>query len=79
MDLVKLNPRGKEIRKIRGEEISMIFQEPMTSFSPVHTIGNQIIEVIRLHQDISRREAKDKAVNMLELVGIQSQVTSLVR
>ena len=68
MDLVKLNPRGKKIRNIRGKEISMIFQEPMTSFSPVYTIGNQIMEVIMLHQDLPRRDAKDKAIELLKKV-----------
>jgi len=70
IDLVKLNPQGKEIRSIRGKEISMIFQEPMTSFSPVHTIGNQIMEVIMLHQNVSHKEAKDKAVELLKKVGM---------
>ena len=50
VDLVKLDPKGKEIRAIRGAEIAMIFQEPMTSLNPVYTIGNQIMEAIRLHQ-----------------------------
>ncbi len=49
MDLVSLDPHGREIRSIRGREISMIFQEPMTSLSPVHSIGNQIVEAIMLH------------------------------
>ena len=70
INLVKLNPEGKEIRKIRGKEISMIFQEPMTSFSPVHTIGNQIMEVIMLHQALSRKEAKEKAIELLKKVGM---------
>jgi len=70
IDLVKLNPEGEEIRKIRGKEISMIFQEPMTSFSPVHTIGNQIMEVIMLHQALSRKEAKEKAIELLKKVGM---------
>lgn len=70
IDLTKLDPRGKEIRSIRGKEIAMIFQEPMTSFSPVHTIGNQIMEVIRLHQNLSKRDARDKAVELLKKVGM---------
>ncbi len=74
IDLVKLNPKGKEIRSIRGKEISMIFQEPMTSFSPVHTIGNQIMEVIRLHQNLSKRDAKNKAVELLKKVGMPKPV-----
>ncbi len=70
VDLAKLHPRGREIRRIRGREISMIFQEPMTSFSPVHTVGNQIVEVIRLHEKISVEEARKLAVEMLGKVGI---------
>lgn len=59
-----------EMRKIRGNEISMIFQEPMTSLNPVFRIGDQIIEAIKLHQDLTKQEAHDKAVSMLKLVGI---------
>lgn len=70
IDLVKLNSHGKQIRRIRGKEISMIFQEPMTSFSPVHTIGNQIMEVIRLHQGLSRKDARDKVIGLLKKVGM---------
>ncbi len=67
-DLLHLNMN--EMRKIRGNEISMIFQEPMTSLNPVFTIGNQLIEAILLHQDLSKSEAVNKAVEMLKLVGI---------
>ena len=59
-----------EMRSIRGNEISMIFQEPMTSLNPVFTVGNQIIETILLHQKGSNKEARDKAIEMLKLVGI---------
>ncbi len=59
-----------EMRKIRGNEISMIFQEPMTSLNPVFTIGNQIMETIMLHQKLSKKEARAKAIEMLTLVGI---------
>ncbi len=59
-----------EMRKIRGNEISMIFQEPMTSLNPVFTIGDQISESIILHQKLSKKEAKAKAIEMLQLVGI---------
>jgi len=61
-----------EMRAIRGNEISMIFQEPMTSLNPVYTVGEQIAEVLRLHQNMGRKEAWDKAVDMLRLVGIPS-------
>ena len=59
-----------ELRKIRGKEISMIFQDPMTSLNPVYTIGNQIEEVILLHTDKTRREARERAVELLRMVGI---------
>lgn len=59
-----------EMRKIRGNLISMIFQEPMTSLNPVYTIGDQICEAIELHQGLKRREATEKAIEMLRLVGI---------
>jgi oligopeptide/dipeptide ABC transporter ATP-binding protein len=59
-----------EMRKIRGNDISMIFQEPMTSLNPVYTIGDQIAEAIQLHQGLSYKEAIDKAIEMLRLVGI---------
>ena len=61
------------MRKIRGNKISMIFQDPMTSLDPVVTVGDQIAEVIRLHQATSRKEAQQKAVDMLELVGIPGE------
>lgn len=60
----------KEMRKIRGNEISIIFQDPMTSLNPVYTIGNQITEVIRLHTDKDSKQAKARAKELLELVGI---------
>jgi oligopeptide/dipeptide ABC transporter ATP-binding protein len=67
-----LKKTANEMRKIRGAEISMIFQEPMTSLNPVFTVGNQIGEAIILHQGVSQREAEKKTVEMLELVGIPS-------
>lgn len=67
-DLLKLS--YKEMRAIRGNKISMIFQEPMTSLNPVYSIGNQIIEPIILHQNLSLSDAEDRAVQMLEKVGI---------
>jgi peptide/nickel transport system ATP-binding protein len=65
-----LNLSAAEMRKIRGKEISMIFQEPMTSLNPVFTCGEQIAEAIRLHEGLSRRDAMDKTVEMLRLVHI---------
>src|SRR5512132_2216714 len=72
VDLAKLAPDGPEIRAIRGAEIALIFQEPMSSFSPVHTIGSQIAEVIMLHQQISRGEAREKTIEILQRVGVSS-------
>ncbi len=60
----------KEMRKIRGKEISIIFQDPMTSLNPVYSIGNQIMEVIRLHTDKDKKQAYERAKELLELVGI---------
>lgn len=65
-----LEKSEKEMQKIRGNKVSMIFQEPMTSLNPVFTCGNQIIEAIMLHQNVSKKEAYKKAVEMLDLVGI---------
>ena len=67
-DLTKLET--KELRQIRGNEISMIFQEPMTSLNPVFTIGFQIAEAVMLHQELGKKDAFDKATEMLDLVGI---------
>jgi peptide/nickel transport system ATP-binding protein len=72
VDLARLDSNGSEMRSIRGAEIALIFQEPMSSFSPVHTVGNQIIEAILLHQKLNRREARDRAIDMLKRVGVSS-------
>ena len=64
------NLSEEEMRKIRGNEISMIFQEPMTSLNPVFTIGEQIIESVQLHQQVGKREGRDRAIEMLRLVKI---------
>lgn len=69
-DMTKLDPSGRLIRDIRGNEIAMIFQEPMTSLSPMHTIGDQIMEAVMLHQNVDRVEAENRAVAMLEAVRI---------
>lgn len=69
-DLVQLDESGAEIRAIRGNEIAMIFQEPMSSLSPIHSIGNQLTEAVRLHVTRNRREAYEIALEMLDLVGI---------
>ena len=71
VDLAQLDPRGAEIRSIRGAEISMVFQEPMTSFGPMHSIGNQIVESILLHQEgVDKTEARELAIDNLRRVGI---------
>ena len=72
VDLAKLPPNGPEMRSIRGAEIALIFQEPMSSFSPVHTVGSQIVEAIMLHQQVNRRQARAKTIEMLRRVGVSS-------
>lgn len=62
----------KELRTVRGNDISIIFQDPLTSLNPVYTIGNQITEVLRLHQKLSKKEAKQKAIELLRLTGISA-------
>jgi oligopeptide/dipeptide ABC transporter ATP-binding protein len=69
-DLVPLDEG--EMGRIRGNEVSMIFQEPMTSLNPVFTVGDQIAEAVQLHQDVGARAARDRAVEMMRLVGIPS-------
>jgi peptide/nickel transport system ATP-binding protein len=68
-DLAKLPPNSREFRAIRGDRMSMIFQEPMTSLSPLHTVGNQVCEALLLHRGIGSAEAKEMTVQMLGLVG----------
>ena len=70
VDLTKMDPQSKEIRSIRGNEIALIFQEPMSSLSPVHTVGHQIIETIRLHQGVGKAEARELAIDSLRRVGL---------
>ncbi len=71
VDTLKLDRNGPRMRGIRGKEIGMIFQEPMTSFSPVHTIGSQIMENLVIHTpNISKKEARDRTIEMLQRVGI---------
>lgn len=70
IDIASLDPRSTRLRDIRGKEISMIFQEPMTSLSMMHKVGDQIVEAILLHMDMSREQARARAIEMLRLVGI---------
>lgn len=65
-----LEKKESEMRSIRGNKMAMIFQDPMTSLNPVFTVGNQIVEAIRIHQKLSSKEAREKAIEMLKLVGI---------
>src|SRR5690242_664609 len=67
-DLLSMKP--SDLRAVRGDEISMIFQDPMTSLNPVHTIGRQLIEAILLHRDVTKRVARARAVELLKAVGI---------
>ncbi len=77
IDLATTDVDGKEIRDIRGKEIAMVFQEPMTAFSPVHTIGNQIVETIRIHQQVSREEAREEAIELLRRVGMPNAARNI--
>jgi peptide/nickel transport system ATP-binding protein len=70
IEITSLDPRGAKIRRIRGNEIAMIFQEPMTSFSPLYTVGVQIMEAIRLHNHVSKAEARNRTIELLQRVGI---------
>lgn len=70
VDIVQLRPNSRKMRQLRGKELAMIFQEPMTSLTPVYTIGDQICEKILTHEQISKAEAMEKAVELLHKVGI---------
>lgn len=71
VDLASLQPNSKQMRAIRGNEIALVFQEPMTSFSAFHTVGNQIIEAIRQHdKSMNKKQAREKAIGLLHQVGI---------
>jgi peptide/nickel transport system ATP-binding protein len=67
-DLLKASPR--RLREIRGDDIAMIFQDPMTSLNPVHTVGRQLVEAIQLHNDVTKKQAKARALELLKAVGI---------
>jgi len=70
VELTRLHPNSRKIRKIRGSEIALIPQEPMAAFSPVHTVGDQIMETILLHQDVSKQQARQIAIDVFRSVGI---------
>ncbi|WP_431907681.1 ABC transporter ATP-binding protein [Nonomuraea jabiensis] len=69
-DLAGLDPAGEELRRVRGGEIGMIFQEPMASLSPMYTVGAQLSQALRLHRDLTRQEARQEGVALLRKVGI---------
>ena len=69
-DLVKLDANGREMRSIRGGDIGLVFQEPMTSFSPVHTVGTQLMEAVVLHTGVNAKEARRRGIEALRSVGI---------
>jgi peptide/nickel transport system ATP-binding protein len=70
LDLAAMDPRGRAIRDLRGDEIAMIFQEPMSSLSPVHKVGDQVGEAVRLHLGLSRKQARERAIELLTSVEI---------
>ncbi len=70
IEITKLERNGNEVRDIRGGEVALIFQEPMSSFSPVYTIGNQIMESALTHRQVNKKEAQEIAINLLDRVGI---------
>ena len=77
IDIASLDSNSRLMRAIRGAGIALIFQEPMTSFSPLHTVGNQIIETIRIHQQVSRDAARDLALEMLRRVGMPNPARNI--
>jgi peptide/nickel transport system ATP-binding protein len=70
IDITQLKRNGRQIREIRGGEVALIFQEPMSSFSPVYTIGNQIMESILTHRQVNKKQAQEIAIDLLDRVGI---------
>ena len=78
-DIVKLGSKGRAIEAIRGRRMGMIFQEPMSSFSPVRTIGAQIMEVVHVHENVGEKGARDRAADLLEKVGIPDPLGALTR
>jgi len=72
VEITNLKATGRELREIRGGEVALIFQEPMSSFSPVYTVGNQIMEAVLQHRQVSKEEAQEIAIDMLDRVGISN-------
>ncbi len=77
IDIAALHTDSKEMRHIRGGKISIIFQEPMTSLSPLHTIGNQIIETVKLHRNVNNKQALELATEMLNMVGFPNPARAI--
>ncbi len=77
LDITKLGPKSRSLYEIRGKYVGMIFQEPMSSFSPVHTIGDQILEPIIIHENIPKKEALDRVIELLAKVGIPDPKTAI--
>lgn len=79
LDLVKLNPADPAFRAVRGGRIGLVFQEPLSAFSPVHTVGSQIAEAARAHDNVSKRAARAAATEMLRLTGFPDPVRDVRR
>jgi peptide/nickel transport system ATP-binding protein len=79
VDLARLDPRSRAIREVRGRDIAMIFQEPMSSLSPVHTVGDQITEVLRLHLKLSKKDARARCIELLGQVEIPKPEAAIDR
>jgi len=78
LDIVKLNPDGERMRRLRGGRMAMIFQEPMTSLSPLHTVGDQVSEALLLHDNVNRAEADERAMEVFARVGFPDPKRALV-
>jgi peptide/nickel transport system ATP-binding protein len=79
IDIARLHPRSRAIRSIRGRDIAMIFQEPMSSLSPIHRIGDQIGDVLRIHERLSKQEINSRAIELLAQVGIRNPTAAVNR
>jgi peptide/nickel transport system ATP-binding protein len=78
LDIAALDPEGSRVRHLRGGRMAMIFQEPMTSLSPLHTVGNQVTEALRIHSETTESEANDRALEVFRRVGFPDPKRALV-